>query len=180
MVSSSTAHRHKTGDHINSIGWLAMVSCKYCAKNNLECKMSSLKKACGNCYYNGISKCEPVEVPLPNYSKLDRELARLAKQEAEADKAEEDAFNAMVAARAKKERLRKQRELLQRREQRWVDESGRYVEDLEALEAVDSINREVANLEGGLMPGTSALDWSAFSPSWLEGDPMPSDLAVGS
>jgi hypothetical protein len=32
------------------------------------------------------------------------------------------------------------------------------VEEIEALEAVEDINREVNLLEGGLMPGTSALD----------------------
>jgi hypothetical protein len=171
MVSRSTAHRHSTGDRINSVGWLAMVSCQYCAKKNLECRMSSLKKECGNCYRNGIKQCVPVEVPPPNFSKLDKELARLDEQEAAADAAEEAALDALLAARAKKNRLRKQKKLLQRREQQLVDESGRFVEEIEALEGLDAINREVGLLEDGLMPGTSALDWSAFMPSVLDGDP---------
>jgi hypothetical protein len=52
-----------------------------------------------------------------------------------------------------------------------VDESGRFVEEIEALEAVEDINREVNLLEGSLIPGTSALDWGAFMLSCLEGDP---------
>jgi hypothetical protein len=48
--------------------------------------MSSLKKECGNCYRNGVrSPCVLVEVPLPDFSKLDKEMARLEQQEADAD-----------------------------------------------------------------------------------------------
>lgn len=133
--------------------------------------MSSLKKECGNCYRNGVKSCVPVEVPIPNFEKLDKELARLEQQEADADAAESAALEALLAARAKKDRLRKQRKILKRREQQWVDESGKHVEDLEALEAMEWANQEVSTLEGGLMPGTSALDWSVFMPTFLEGDP---------
>jgi hypothetical protein len=170
MVSRSTVHRHVTGDRINRIGNLAMVACQYCAKKGLECRMSSLKKECGNCYRNGVKVCVPVVVPIPDYSKLDKEMARLEQQENDADAAEAAALEALLAARAKKDRLRKQRKLLVRREQQWMDESGRFVEEIEALEAVDGINQEVSLLEDGLMPGTSSLDWSAFMPSFLEGD----------
>lgn len=159
-----------------------MVSCQYCAKKGLECRMSSLKKECGNCYSVGGQKCVPVEVPIPNFARIDRELERLEQQEAEADDAESAALQAILAARAKKDRIRKQRKMLQRREQQWMDETGKYVEDLEALEAVEGINRDVAQLEEGLMPGSLALDWSAFMPSVLEGDPgFPSfdDTATG-
>jgi hypothetical protein len=170
MVSRSTVHRHVTGDRINRIGKIAMVACQYCAKKGLECRMSSLKKECGNCYRNGVKVCVPVVVPIPDYSKLDKEMARLEQQENDADAAEAAALEALLAARAKKDRLRKQRKLLVRREQQWMDESGRFVEEIEALEAVDGINQEVSLLEDGLMPGTSSLDWSAFMPSFLEGD----------
>ncbi len=133
--------------------------------------MSSLKKECGNCYRVGGQKCVPMEVPLPNFERIDRELERLEQQEAEADNAETMALQAIMAARAKKDRIRKQRKLLKRREQQWVDESGKFVEEIEALEAVEGINRDVSQLEDGLMPGSLALDWSAFMPSVLEGDP---------
>lgn len=133
--------------------------------------MSSLKKECGNCYRVGGQKCVPMEVPIPNFDRIDQELERLEQQEAEADNAEAAALQAILAARAKKDRIRKQRKMLKRREQQWVDEAGKFVEDIEALEAVEDINRDVAQLEGGLMPGSLALDWSAFMPSVLEGDP---------
>jgi hypothetical protein len=48
--------------------------------------------------------------------------------------------------------------LLKRCEQLVVDKSGCFVEEIEALEAVEDINREVNLLEGSLMPRTSALD----------------------
>ena len=69
--------------------------------------MSSLKKECGNCYRNGVTSCVPVEVPLPDFSRLDQELARLEQQESEADAAEAAALDTLLAARAKKDRLRK-------------------------------------------------------------------------
>ena len=171
MVSRSTAHRHSVGDQINRTREFAIVSCQYCAKRGLECRMSSLKKECGNCYRNGVKSCVPVEVLIPNFEKLDQELARLEQQKAEVDAAESAALEALMAARAKKDRLRKQRKILKRRKQQWVDESGKYVEDIEALEAIEWANREVSTLEGGLMLGTPALDWSVFMPTFLEGDP---------
>jgi hypothetical protein len=133
--------------------------------------MSSLKKECGNCYRNGIKSCVPVEVPLPDFSKLDSELNRLEREEADADQAEAKALDALLAARAKKDALRKQRKMLKRREQQLVDDSGKFVEEIEALEAAEAINREVSMLDEGLMPGSLALDWSAFMPSYLDGDP---------
>jgi hypothetical protein len=33
--------------------------------------MSSLKKECGNCYCNSVKTCVLVEVPLPDFLKLD-------------------------------------------------------------------------------------------------------------
>jgi hypothetical protein len=139
--------------------------------------MSTLKKECGNCYHNGIrTPCVPVEVPAPNFAKLDAELARLDKQEAEAEAAEEAAFDKMLAARSKRNRLKKQRKLLQRRQQQLMENSSRFVEEVEALDEGESINREVSVLESGLMPGTPALDWAMFTPSWLEGDPLPTGV----
>jgi hypothetical protein len=44
------------------------------------------------------------------------------------------------------------------------------VEELEALKAVDKINCDMLSLEEGLMPGTLALNWSAFMLSILKGD----------
>jgi hypothetical protein len=47
---------------------------------------------------------------------------------------------------------------LARRERELIDELGKFVEEIEFLEAVEDINREVGILEEGLMPGTLALD----------------------
>jgi hypothetical protein len=66
--------------------------------------------------------------------------------------------------------------LLKRCKQLVVDKSSRFVEEIEALEAVEDINREVNLLEGSLMPRTSALDWGAFMLSYLEGDPGFNEL----
>lgn len=138
--------------------------------------MSSLSERCGNCYRAGSKSCVPVEIPTPNFSRLDAELRRLSEQEAAADAAEEAAVAALLNARSKKNRLKKQRELLERREKKWFSESEKLAEDLSVLEGRESVNSEVQLLENGLMPGTLSLDWSAFMPSWLEGDPLPDGL----
>ena len=61
--------------------------------------------------------------------------------------------------------------MLKRQEQRQIDKTGKFVEDIKALKAVKDINQEVAQLEGSLMPSSLALNQSAFMLSILEGDP---------
>jgi hypothetical protein len=59
----------------------------------------------------------PVVIPIPDYSKLDKEIARLEQQKNDADTAEAATLQALLTARAKKDRLRKQKKLLVRRKQ---------------------------------------------------------------
>lgn len=164
MSSRSTKYRHLKGDHINSVGSLAMVACKACHKGNLVCKMSSLSTKCGNCERRGIKICDPLEPPLPNFSRLDKEMDRLARMEEEAELAEEKAMEALQAARAKLLRLRKQRRFLKRKEQRLFDETSRHVEELEVLEGREALNDDITSLDAGLLAGSLALDWSVFPP----------------
>jgi hypothetical protein len=67
--------------------------------------MSSLKKECRNCYQNSVKVCVLVVVLIPDYSKLDKEIACLEQQENDADAAEAAALEALLAARAKKDCL---------------------------------------------------------------------------
>ena len=150
-----------------------MVSCKYCVKKGLVCKMSSLKVQCGNCYKNGISKCEPVEPVIPNFSRIDSEVDRLEKLEEAAAAEEEAAIAALQAARAKRNRLLKQKRLLKERENKLLEDSMRFVEEIEHLEGLEDLGQDVAQLENGLMPGALALDWSSYPPPM---DPDALDL----
>ena len=157
-----------------------MVACKYCAKNKLPCKLTSLSKKCGNCEYNGIRKCEPVDIPVPDFSKIDNEMSRLEQMEDEAAEAEEEAMAALQAARAKLNRVRKQKKFLQRREQQWFSATTQFVEEIEPLEQQAALLDDVTQLENGLMPGSLALDWSVYPPPL---DPDAADTgaaAVGS
>jgi hypothetical protein len=67
--------------------------------------MLLLKKECGNCYRNSVKVCVLVVVLILDYSKLDKEMARLEQQENDADAADAAALEALLAARAKKDRL---------------------------------------------------------------------------
>ena len=76
--------------------------------------MSLLKKECRNYYYSSVKSCILVEVPVLDYSKLNSELARLEKQEANTNKAKVEALDALLLAQAKKDYLYKQRKMLKR------------------------------------------------------------------
>jgi hypothetical protein len=52
-----------------------------------------------------VKVCVLVVVLIPNYSKLDKEIARLEQQENDADAVEVAALEALLAARAKKDCL---------------------------------------------------------------------------
>jgi hypothetical protein len=58
--------------------------------------------------------CVLVVVPIPDYSKLDKKIARLEQQENNTDAVEAAALQALLTARAKKDRLQKQKKLLVR------------------------------------------------------------------
>jgi hypothetical protein len=76
-----------------------MVACSYCAKRQLPCKLSSLHKKCGNCIRFGVQSCEPEAVPLPDYSRIDKEISRLEKIEDEEEarlRVEEDVAKAAL------------------------------------------------------------------------------------
>jgi hypothetical protein len=114
--------------------------------------------------------CVLVVILILDYSKLDKEIACLEQQKNNADAAEAATLEALLAARAKKNYLQKQRKLLVRCKQQWMDKLGQFVEEIKALEAVDRINQEVSLLKDRLMLGTLLLNWSAFIPSFLEGN----------
>jgi hypothetical protein len=43
--------------------------------------MSLLSSRCSNCYRNSIKVCVPTHIPLPDFTKLDRKIAKLEEQE---------------------------------------------------------------------------------------------------
>ena len=156
-----------------------MVSCSYCVKKNLPCKLSSLNARCGNCVRNGIKECSPSVPPAPDFSKIDREVARLEALEVEAEVCDEQLFEQLRANRAREEqlaeqlranraklvRLRRQKKFLKRREKDLFNKELETVEDLEQLEAMEQLQQEVSAVD----PDFSALDWSTFLPDGVTG-----------
>jgi hypothetical protein len=65
-----------------------------------------------------------VVVLILDYSKLDKEMACLEQQENNVDVVEVATLEALLTARAKKNYLQKQRKLLVRYEQQWMDKSS--------------------------------------------------------
>jgi hypothetical protein len=165
--SDATLFRRKRGDKINKEGVFAMVSCKRCAKKGLGCKLSSLSQKCGNCESVSAASCEPVDIVAPDFSKIESAISKveseMAEAEAQAEKDEAEAEAAwlrMKAAREKSKRLRKQHKFLKRKEQKLFDKGLPDVEDLEALDAAERLNQELAatNPEAPLLAHT--IDWS--------------------
>jgi len=150
-----------------------MVACARCVEKGLGCKMSSLSKKCGNCESVGASVCEPVEIPLPDFSRIDAALEKLETQEEETEEALEAdealaaaALERMRVARSKLQRLRKQRRLLQKREKRLFDGGLEDVEDLERLEALEEFNQDLASTNPEALAEAATVDWSVF---WVDG-----------
>jgi hypothetical protein len=167
--SRATLFRRRQADRIESSGVFAMVRCSYCALRNLGCKLSSLHKKCGNCVRFGNPKCEPESVPLPDYSKIDKEMSRLEKLEDEEEarlRVEEDvAEAALLRARQAREKLaslRKQKKLLRRKEQKLFDSGMATVDELEALEAREELASAAAAVNPEAPLGAEVIDWSVL------------------
>ena len=80
-----------------------MVACIRCARAQKECRLSSLLKKCADCIRSG-KKYEPAE-PVVNLSGIDRALAKLEREELEAEALLESSL-------AKLKRLRRQKQFL--------------------------------------------------------------------
>jgi hypothetical protein len=65
--------------------------------------MSLLKKEYRNYHQNSVKTCVLVKVPILDFTKLDKKLARLEQQESKADAVEAKALDALLTARAKKD-----------------------------------------------------------------------------
>jgi chromosome segregation ATPase len=85
--------------------------------------MLSLSNVCRQYYRDSVKTCLPVNILLLDFSKIDRKLKKLKKQE-EAVKAQQDADKKLIAEaqerlqvlRSKMRQLRKQRKLLKQKE----------------------------------------------------------------
>ena len=135
--------------------------------------MTSTHTKCSNCTWSGARDCVPSEIPLPDFSRIDKEIERLEKLETEAEEfleLKERRTNYMGedverrialfheevrrelrtvnedarSARATLSRLRKEKKLLKRREQQVLSEGLKNVEELEQLEALEQLNRDIA------------------------------------
>ena len=169
MSSKSARHRSAQADRLERDCVLAMVSCKQCVRRKSPCRLSSLSSRCTNCVRFGSKRCDPEEVPLPDYSKIDQEMERLEKLEEKEEAAlrveEEIAEAALQRARLSREklqRLRKQRKLLRRREQEVFDKGMETVEELERLEERERLNSEIASVNPEAPVGAEVIDWSVF------------------
>lgn len=177
MSSRSSVARHKQADRLDLSAAPSMVRCTYCAKRNLGCRLSSLHSKCTNCIRFGNKFCQPEEVPLPDYSKIDMELERIDKEEEELEaklRVEEDiaeaALNRARQLREKSERLRRSRKLLRRREKEMFEKGMESIEELEQLEALESLNQELSSTNPGAPIGAEVVDWSVF---WTDPEANP-------
>ncbi|KAF1940475.1 hypothetical protein EJ02DRAFT_455990 [Clathrospora elynae] len=156
-----------------------MVACTACSKSGQACRMSSSSARCGNCYQSGIATCVPVHIPVPDFSSINWEIEKLSEEEEAAelqlDAEEQAATDALVrtqAARAKLQRLQKQKRLLKQKEQEIFDKGRDNAEALEQLEQLELFNQEMV-LANPDAPADAPVDWSAF---WTGGDALDGTL----
>ena len=131
--------------------------------------MLSLNARCGNCVYASCLECVPADVPLPNQSKINKELEKLESLEdeveakLEANKAlAKAALARMRGVRLKLKRLQKQKRLLKKKEQRLFNKGLETIEELKYLEALERLGQEVesTNLEASIRAAT--INQTAF------------------
>jgi hypothetical protein len=179
MSSRSTKYRHRCGDWINYIGVLSMVACAHCTEEKVLCCMLLLSELCGQCYCDGRKECLPANIQVPDFLKIDRELAKLEAQE-EAVEAQQDADEKLIAdaqerlrvLRSKMKRLRKQRKLLKRKEAAIFEDGREDAEELDRLEERERFNQEIASANPEAPVEAAIVDWSDF---WE----IPESEAVG-
>ena len=186
-MSRATRYRCALADKVDRDGVFAMVSCSSCQRRGLVCKISSLSKRGGACVRGGL-QCVPGDVPLVDFSKIEKEVSRLERLEEEAEAAEAAAADQIQAlldvsrrARQRLIRLRQQKRLLKRREQKMFDEGLNSVEELEQLEVMEELAEEFPNTDAGPLPGAGALDWLAVNlSSPISFGEIPSEVAGSS
>jgi hypothetical protein len=81
ISSRSTKYRHSRGDRINLISIPSIVTCSHYIKEKKPYRMSSLSEVYRQCYRDSVKECLPANIPLPDFSKIDRKLEKLKKQE---------------------------------------------------------------------------------------------------
>jgi chromosome segregation ATPase len=114
--------------------------------------MSSLSEVCRQYYRNSVKECLPAYIPMPDFSKINRKLEKLKKQE-EAVKAQQDADEKLIAeaqerlqvSRSKMHQLRKQRKLLKQKEADIFEAGQEDAEELDQLEERERFNQELAS-----------------------------------
>jgi chromosome segregation ATPase len=131
--------------------------------------MSSLSEVCGQCYRDSIKECLPAYIPIPDFSKINRELEKLKKQE-EAVKAQQDTDKKLIAeaqerlqvSRSKMRRLRKQRKLLKQKEADVFEAGQEDAEELDRLEKRERFNQELASTNPEAPAEAAVINWSCF------------------
>ncbi|KAF1934961.1 hypothetical protein EJ02DRAFT_487754 [Clathrospora elynae] len=156
-----------------------MVACTACLKSGQACRMLSLSARCGNCYQSRIATCVLVHIPVPDFLSINWEIEKLSEEEEaaelqlDADQAATDALVWTQAARAKLQRLWKQKRLLKQKEQEIFDKGWDNAEALEQLEQLELFNQEMALANPDALANAHVVDWSAF---WTGGDVLDGTL----
>ena len=131
--------------------------------------MLLLSKKYSNYKLVGTLLYKPINIPLLNFSSINREIEKLEQQEEdievilEANKAIAEAtLERMRLARVKLKRLRKQKKLLQRKKRKLFNSSLINTKEIKQLEALKILNQDIAlaNLEAPVVAYT--INQSAF------------------
>jgi chromosome segregation ATPase len=131
--------------------------------------MSSLSKVCGQCYRDSVKECLPANILIPDFSKINRKLEKLKKQE-EAVEAQQDANKKLIAeaqerlqvSRSKMRQLRKQRKLLKQKEADIFEAGQKDAEELDQLEERKRFNQELASTNPEAPAEAAVVNWSCF------------------
>lgn len=134
---SSTARRH-TRATIASVFGRKMVKCSRCKSRNLECLLSENSDFCDGCLRSNVP-CDAFGYDDAAVRRLVAQKTLLDQEEQKASDAMREANRALLSALAKVERLRTQRQSLERKALAMFDQEGEVLREQERREAAAAL-----------------------------------------
>ena len=167
MRKPSTLRRLRLADFIDSFGNDMVQKCSTCRKHNRVCRVHVRSGRCSECNRRN-QRCD-AKITESEFRRLVDQKKKLKSEIDSALAAQEKALEDLRTARAREERLRQQRDLVDRRADEAISVESRTLEEEESLEFLS----ESAVLDTG--PSLGPSTWSALEDLPLEFFDLPVD-----
>jgi len=177
-VSRKSEERRRLSCPINAIG-IMVLPCENCKKGGLECRKSDHSSRCGNCVRRGLSCGRESSGPsASDMDKIVRERDRLIAERNAAEEAISLASESMSLAFAKRKRVERLQEFLEKRAGEMIRRGVENIESLEKLEEEERLEKERADASTVATSEPTGASSSSTSCDWLPSPSLLRDLDV--